>query len=119
MTPEERARRTIDHQLVQTGWQVQDYQQIDFTVSQYLAVREYPTDSGPADYVLFVGRKPVGVIEAKPAGTPLVMVEEQSERYAASKLKWAVQEGVLPFVYESTGVETRFTDNRDPIPRSR
>jgi type I restriction enzyme, R subunit len=70
-------------------------------------------------YVLFVDRKPVGVIEAKreEAGHQLITVEEQSGEYANSKLKYLNNEP-LPFVYESTGVVTRFTDRRDPKPRS-
>ena len=84
-----------------------------------VAVREYPTDSGEADYVLFIDRKPVGVIEAKKEGELLSKVEEQSARYASGGLKYVVNKGSLPFVYESTGVETHFTDNRDPAPRAR
>ena len=47
------------------------------------------------------------------------MVEEQSAGYASAKLKWVNNKERLPFVYESTGVLTRFTDGRDPKPRSR
>ena len=45
-----------------------------------VAVREYQTDVGPADYVLFVDKKPVGVVEAKPKvwGQKITTVEEQS-----------------------------------------
>jgi len=78
------------------------------------------TDVGPADYVLFVDKKPVGVIEAKRAeeGARITTHEEQSGEYAASQLKHLKNEP-LPFVYESTGELTRFTDHRDPKPRSR
>ncbi len=76
---------------------------------------------GPADYVLFIDKKPVGVVEAKPEdwGQKITTVEEQSAGYAAAKLKWVNKKEPLPFVYESTGVLTRFTDTRDPRPRSR
>jgi type I restriction enzyme R subunit len=47
------------------------------------------------------------------------MVEEQSGRYAAATLKWVNNKEPLPFVYESTGIITRFTDGHDPKPRSR
>ena len=120
-TPEQVARDTIDRRLAQAGWEVQDKAKIDFNAGLGIAVREYQTDIGPADYVLFVDRKPVGVIEAKPAdwGVKLTTVEEQSEGYAAAKLKWVKDSAPLPFVYESTGTVTRFRDGRDPEPRSR
>lgn len=83
--------------------------------------REYQTDIGPADYVLFVDRSAVGVIEAKPDdwGHRITTVEDQSQGYADANLKWLSNQAPLPFVYESTGVITRFTDGRDPKPRSR
>ena len=46
-----------------------------------VAVREWPFACGPADYLLFLGRKPVGVIESKPEGTTLGGVAEQSNKY--------------------------------------
>lgn len=81
---------------------------------------KYPTDSGIADYVLFVDRQAIGIVEAKreEEGHRLTVVEEQSRRYANSKLKY-LKNKPLPFVYESTGVLTLFTDRRDPKPRSR
>ena len=84
-------------------------------------MREYQTDVGPADYVLFVDKKAVGVIEAKKEelGHKLTEVELQTEGYAAAKLKWVNNKAPLPFLYESTGIITRFTDARDPKPRSR
>ncbi len=84
-------------------------------------MREYPTDIGPADYVLFVDRQAVGVIEAKAEdlGHRMAAVEEQAEAYAAARLKWVSNHKRLPFVYESTGTLTRFSDGRDPRPRSR
>ncbi len=120
-TPEERARDIIDGMLRQAGWNVQSKDRIDFGAGSGIAAREYRTDIGPADYVLFVGRKPVGVIEAKPEswGQNITKVEAQSGGYAAAKLKWLSNQEPLPFVYESTGVLTRFTDTRDPKPRSR
>ena len=120
-TPEQAARDSIDEMLSQTGWFVQDKKKIDFNAGLGIAVREYQTDAGPADYVLFIGKKPVGVVEAKPEGwgQNITTVEEQSGAYAAAKLKWVNNKEPLPFVYESTGVLTRFTDSRDPKPRSR
>ncbi len=87
-TPEQAARENIDSLLTQAGWAVQS--QIDFSAGLGVAVREYQTDTGPADYVLFIDRKPVGVVEAKPEhwGQRITTVEEQSGRYASAKLKW-------------------------------
>ncbi|MEO0375761.1 MAG: DEAD/DEAH box helicase family protein [Cyanobacteria bacterium P01_A01_bin.17] len=118
--PEQQARDRIDVLLRDAGWVVQSKKQFDLGAGLGVAIREYQTDAGPADYVLFVDRQPVGVIEAKreEAGHRLTVVEEQSAEYADSKLKY-LNNQPLPFVYESTGVLTRFTDRRDPKPRSR
>ena len=120
-TPEQKARDNIDKMLEQSGWKIQDKKKIDFNAGLGIAVREYQTDVGPADYVLFVDKNAVGVIEAKPEdwGQKITTVEEQSGGYAAAKLKWVNNKEPLPFVYESTGTITRFTDGRDPKPRSR
>lgn len=118
--PEQKARNKIDGKLNESGWVVQEKSRIDWSASRGIAVKEYLTDVGPADYVLFVDKKPVGIIEAKrdEEGHRLTVVEEQSTEYAASKLKY-LNNDPLPFVYESTGKLARFTDMRDPKPRSR
>ena len=121
MTPEEKARQEIDAQLTASGWAVQDYKALDFTAGRGIALREVPLTTGPCDYLILVDRKAVGVIEAKKEGTTLSTVADQSGRYASSLpalLKHGLT-GVLPFLYESTGVETFFRDERDPAPRSR
>jgi type I restriction enzyme, R subunit len=121
MTPEAQARQVIDERLQAAGWLVQDYRQLNLGAAPGIAVREYPTDTGPADYVLFVNREAVGVIEAKrdDAGEQLVVTETQTERYSGSRLKWRTNSQPLPFLFEATGQITRFTDGRDPAPRSR
>ncbi len=120
-TPEQRARDQIDQLLAAVGWVVQDKKKIDFSAALGVAVREYQTDVGPADYVLFVDKQAVGVIEAKPEawGEKITTVEDQSQGYANATLKWVNNPQSLPYVYESTGVITRFTNGRDPNPRSR
>ncbi|HND88699.1 MAG TPA: DEAD/DEAH box helicase family protein, partial [Saprospiraceae bacterium] len=119
MTPEQHARHNIDTQLAVAGWLVQDMKKFNPTAATGVVVREFQTDQGPADYLFFVDGEPAGIIEAKPAGTLLSQVEEQSSRYAAAKLKWTANRLPLYFLYESTGEETFFTDLRDPAPRSR
>ncbi len=118
--PEQIARDKIDAELLRCGWVIQSKKQINLNAGLGIAVREYQTDIGPADYVLFVDKKPVGIIEAKRSeeGVHLTMHEDQSEGYASAKLKYLDTEK-LPFVYESTGDVTRFTDYRDTKPRSR
>ena len=120
-TPEQQAREVIDDKLEQAGWKVQSKNEIDFSAGSGIAVREYPTDVGLADYALLIDKKPVGIIEAKPKyyGHKLTKVEEQSATYANARLKWFNNKEPMTFVYESTGVLTRFTDKRDPHPRSR
>lgn len=121
MTPEQKARVVIDQKLEQAGWVVQDMKQLNLAAGLGVAVREYPTDTGPADYVLFVDRKACGVIEAKKdsAGENITVTEGQTARYATANLKWLKDNAPLRFLFEATGQITRFTDNDDPAPRSR
>jgi type I restriction enzyme, R subunit len=80
MTPEEQARQQIDRMLDAAGWKVQGLRQLNLGAGPGVAVREFPLQSGEADYLLFVERKAVGVVEAKPEGTTLSGVAEQSEK---------------------------------------
>lgn len=63
--PEQLARDEIDRQLLLCGWVIQNKNQINLAANLGVAIREYQTSVGPADYVLFVSGKPVGLIEAK------------------------------------------------------
>jgi len=121
MTPESKARQEIDQKLEQAGWVIQDMRQLNLSAGIGIAVREFPTDTGPADYMLFVKRKPVGVIEAKKdtAGKNITTTESQTERYAKAGLKWRQDNTPLRFLFEATGQIIRFTDSADPAPRSR
>jgi hypothetical protein len=117
---EQQARDQIDKKLVQAGWVIQDKKRLNLYESLGVAVREMDTDTGPADYMLFIDGKACAVLEAKREGKNLGEVYLQSRRYSISKTKnlqrWA---DVLPFTYEATNVEIRFCDQRDPSPRSR
>jgi type I restriction enzyme R subunit len=122
LAAEARARVEIDRQLAACGWIVQSRDEMNLYAGQGVAVREFimATGHGRADYLLFVDGKAAGAVEAKPSGTPLAGVEPQSAKYAAglpSNLSALVKP--LPFLYESTGDETMFTDGFDPEPRSR
>ncbi|MGL4401859.1 MAG: DEAD/DEAH box helicase family protein [Luteolibacter sp.] len=119
-TPEQQARETIDALLGAAGWTIQDIATLNLHASRGVAVREMHSHSGPADYILFVDGKALGIVEAKKEGTTLSAVAEQSARYTAAQ-KWIPQRWAdpLPFTYESTGIETNFRDQRDPDSRSR
>jgi type I restriction enzyme R subunit len=122
LDPEARARMEIDRQLGACGWIVQDYKKLNLGAGIGVAVREFKMSGGydSADYLLFVNRQAVGVIEAKKAGTTLTGVEWQSAKYASGlpdNISALVKP--LPFAFESTGVETRFTNGFDADPASR
>ncbi len=119
--PEELARQQIDALLVQCGWVIQDYKELDLSAAQGIAIREVRLNEGRCDYLLLIDRKPVGIIEAKKAGVTLSKVADQSGRYAENLPDFLRGDlvGKLPFLYESTGIETFFRDERDPHPRSR
>ncbi|MBR0067773.1 MAG: DEAD/DEAH box helicase family protein, partial [Kiritimatiellae bacterium] len=121
MTPEAKARQAIDKRLEQSGWIIQDMREVNPMAALGVAVREYPTSTGPVDYALFVDGKPVGVVEAKrdDEGENITTVEAQSGRYATSTFKYVSVDYRIRFAYEATGKLTRFTDYDDEKYRSR
>ena len=121
-TPEEEARELIDAGLEKAGWVVQNREDMNLAAGRGVAVREFKLAQGHgfADYLLFVDDKAVGALEAKPKGFTLKGVEVQSGKYSEGLPKTLTAPVVpLPFLYESTGVETQFTNRLDPQPRSR
>lgn len=119
-TPEEEARKLIDAQLEAAGWVIQDRQALNRKASLGVAVREYPMASGPCDYLLLVDGKACGVIEAKPEGSTLSGVADQSSRYQHGAPEQLASWGSpLRFGYEASGAEIMFADRADPSPRSR
>lgn len=126
LAAEARARVLIDGQLAAAGWAVQDGKKLNLFAAQGIARREaiMAAGHGRADYLLYVDRKVVGVIEAKPVGRPLSGVEWQSAMYATGlpndiRLRALTHDGRLPFVFEASGSETHFTNGYDPAPRAR
>ena len=121
MSPEEKARLEIDRKLELAGYVVQDMKEFDPTVALGVAVREYPTNVGEADYVLFIDRTPVGVVEAKATdkGEKLLNVADQSLGYAQSGLKYFIDSKPLRFTYEATDILTHFCDLNDASARTR
>jgi type I restriction enzyme, R subunit len=119
-TLERRARLQIDAMLSASGWDVQDRGAMNLGAAPGVAIREFQTGAGPADYLLFLGNLLVGVVEAKKAGVTLSSVEAQTRAYATKAPKpLQVPVRPLPFLYESTGIETWFTNGLDPEPRAR
>jgi type I restriction enzyme R subunit len=122
MSPEQQARGTIDQLLTAAGWHVCDASEVNIRAARGVAIREFPLKSGHgfADYLLYVDGKAAGVIEAKKEGVTLTGVETQSDKYTKGLPdglpRW---HNPLPFAYQSTGAETRFTNGIDPEPRSR
>lgn len=120
LNPEQEARQQIDRLLAQAGWVLQDRDAFDRSAALGVAVREFQMPAGPCDYLLFVGGKAAGVIEAKKKGVTLSGVAEQAEKYmGALPPHLARWDDILIYDYESTGEETFFRDMRDPRPRSR
>jgi type I restriction enzyme R subunit len=122
ITPEDLARQNIDTLLSAAGWIIQNRQDANITAGRGVAVREFPIKwgHGEADYLLFVDGVAAGVVEAKREGEPLTGVEIQTQKYSEG-----LPDNVpcprkpLPFLYQSTGIETRFTSLLDPDARSR
>lgn len=120
MNPEDKARKDIDKMLTDSGWIIQDYEDRNLSEGLGVAVREYPLSKDNADYALFIDSQPVGVVEAKKYGHTLSGVVEQSEKYLDGlHEKFTSAPMRPPFSYETTGIETKFADRRDPNHRSR
>lgn len=119
--PEDKAREKIDKLLEASGWKVQTYQETNLGASLGVAVSYFPLKNREeADYALFVDRKAIGIVEAKPEGNTLSGVAEQTTKYLDGLPdNIPFYQKPLPFAYESTGSETFFRDLRDPQPRSR
>jgi len=121
MLSEAETRKTlVEKALVSAGWSsIVDYvkgQSYEFGV-----VREYETDSGPADYVLFVDGVAVAVVESKRLELGPQNVLVQAQRYARGLKDSPFNFGGfrVPFVYSTNGEVFWFQDLRDARSRSR
>jgi len=122
LTPEQEARVEIDKLLEKAGWRIFNAAEANIHAARGVAIREFPLKSGHgfADYLLYLDGMAAGVLEAKKKGGTLSGVEIQSDKYALG-----LPDGLpawrrpLPFAYQSTGAETRFTNGLDPEPRAR
>ncbi len=112
-------RKLIDQQLRQAGWEA-DSQVIKYnkgtrpTKGRNLAIAEWPTESGPADYALFTGLMPIGVVEAKRKNIEVSSTLQQAKRYSRtftpsqetilSDENWGGETAYrVPFAFSSNG----------------
>jgi type I restriction enzyme R subunit len=120
--PEDRARANIDRLLTAAGWLIQNRDGVNIEAGRGVAIREFPLAPGHgfADYLLYVDGYAAGVIEAKKEGVPLIAVEIQTGKYSQGlPQNLPAPRRPLPFCYQSTGIETRFTNLLEPDARSR
>jgi hypothetical protein len=120
--PEDRARTNIDHLLTAAGWLIQNRNSINIEAGRGIAIREFVLTRGHgfADYLLYIDGYAAGVVEAKKAGLPLIGVEIETAKYREGLPdNLPAPRRPLPFCYQSTGIETRFTNLLDPDARSR
>ncbi|MBZ4331421.1 type I restriction-modification system endonuclease [Corallococcus interemptor] len=109
-------RKLIDEQLRNVGWTV-DSGALTYAKGarpekgKNLAIAEWPTASGPADYILFVGLMPVAAVEAKRKNIDVSGALQQAKRYSRT---FKSDEGLvspggpwrefhIPFVFSSNG----------------
>ena len=123
LKPEDKARHELINPLLEAaGWIIQHYKVASPNSHKGVAVEFFQMGKGvgEADYVLFVNGQAVGIIEAKKPGESLTGKETQSAKYSKGfPEEFQNVELPLPFIYESNGSETRFTNLWDPKPRSR
>ncbi|KEF40793.1 MAG: restriction endonuclease subunit R [Cyanobium sp. CACIAM 14] len=112
-------RQLIDEQLRAAGWEA-DTQVLRYGAgarpqkNRNLAIAEWPTSSGPADYVLFVGLTAIAAVEAKRANKDVAGVLPQAQRYCRDfqpssameepTQQWGPEgEYRIPFAFSSNG----------------
>ena len=80
-------RAIIDQQLRDSGWEA-DSQTLRYALgtrpvkNRCMAIAEWPTKSGPADYALFIDTQCVGLVEAKRKRKNVSSAIDQAERYS-------------------------------------
>lgn len=115
-------KRLIDPQLKAAGWKVTPYtSNLDLTNSGPLAIEEWPTDNGPADYALCVDGQILGIVEAKKLTLGPQNVLTQAERYSrgATSNSLNFDGHRVPFLYSTNGEVIWHHDIRRSLNRSR
>ena len=113
-------KKVIDKKLRRCGWNV--LSRIPSKIPPTpIAVTEYPTQSGPADYVLFTRQLPIAVVEAKKASRDPYDSLTQAQRYSRDLLSspFDFEGHHVPFIYSTNGTDIWFQDLRKPENRCR
>ena len=121
--PEWLTRKTrIDGKLRALGWTVVPHTTaFQPAAADCVAVAEYPTANGPADYALFVGGRVLGIVEAKKLSLGPQNVLTQAQRYSEGATDNPLRFGTfhVPFLFSTNGEVIWFHDVRHPLERSR
>jgi type I restriction enzyme R subunit len=109
-------RHIIDEQLRAAGWEADTvelryHKGVRPQRNRNLAIAEWPTENGPADYVLFIGMQPVAVVEAKKKTRDVSASIEQAKRYSRGYVPKAGEsppggpwgEYKIPFLFATNG----------------
>jgi len=115
-------RERIDPELRWAGWKIVPYNE-NKSLAAYdgCAIKEYPTDNGPADYALCVGGRILGIVEAKRLTLGPQNALTQAERYSKGTTQNPLNFGGyrVPFLYSTNGEVIWHHDIRHPLSRSR
>lgn len=113
-------KNLIDKVLQSSGWEpiVRAGKELQHDL---VSLEEYPTDNGPADYVLFFHEKPLAIVEAKKLAVGPQNVLQQAQRYASGfrDSQFNFNGYRVPFVYSTNGELIYFQDLRQQNSRSR
>jgi len=111
----------INRKLMQCGWNTIPYTHEITIPPSPTTVTEYPTKSGPADYILFINQNPVAIVEAKKASCDPYDSLTQAQRYSRdfSHSPFRFRDYHIPFIYSSNGNDIWFQDLRRKESRSR
>ncbi|MGI8923369.1 MAG: DEAD/DEAH box helicase family protein [Fimbriimonadales bacterium] len=116
-------RKRIDPKLTSQGWQVTEFETSrNLGLLNGVAVAEWPTDNGPADYALCQGGQVIAVVEAKRVTVGPQNVLTQAARYSQGVRETVAKYGEgfkVPFLYSTNGEIIWFQDVQDPLHRSR
>ncbi len=98
ITAEDRARQSIDRLLTDVGWLIQSRDETNINAARGVAIREFKSGYGEADYLLYVDAVPASLVEAKKEGATLSGYEIQIEKYSgfASRLG----NNIMPACYQ-------------------
>jgi len=120
MSEAQTRKKYIDEALRRSGWnKIVPFEEGTSYTNE--AVEEYPTTSGPADYVLFCNGQPVAIVEGKKVAVGPQNVLQQAQRYARTfpNSPFSFGEYKIPFAFSTNGTIIWFQDLRHPLNRSR